>query len=136
MTAAARLLAEVAAAGAVVVLDGAGMKVKGATALPDSLVQELRTHRDEIREVLQPKPRGRNSWPPDIQKIIDWFLTFRPPNHSFLLKQGVTITDPAKYWEYLRSDIAPGPKGARARYDALQADLRRLHKLFAEETAT
>ena len=127
----ARLMAEVESAGAFVVLVGDELRVRGATALPGSLVRELRTHRDEIREALT--PRRRNIWPRDIQEIIDWFLKFQPPREPFLLQRGVTIADPARYWKYLHGDIASGPRGARAQTGAFQADLRRLHKLFASD---
>ena len=130
MTEAARLLAEVEAAGAAVVLDGDGMKVRGAAALPDSLVQELRDHRDEIRESLQPSPRRWNPWPQDIQEIIEWFLKSQPPMESFRLKQAVTVTDPARYWRGLRADVAAGPATARNHYGAVQADLRALYSQF------
>ena len=129
MTEAARLLAEVASAGTSVMLDGDGRKVRGATALPDSLVQDLRTHRDEIRQALA--PRRQNIWPRDIQEIIDWFLKFQPPQEPFQMRPGVTIAAPARYWKYIQGDIASGPKAARAQTGAFQADLRRLHKLFA-----
>ena len=132
MSAATRLLAEVELAGAAVVLDRDGLKLRGAAALPDSLVQELRNHRDEIREILKPAPRRRNPWPSDIQEIIDWFLKSQPPKKSFQLKPAVRIMAPAKFWRDMKADIAAGPRGARDRYGAVRADLRALYSQFGQ----
>lgn len=55
------------------------------------------------------------------------------PRTPFALGAHMTITDPAKFYEALASDIRQGPKSARARYGALQKDLRELHFLVTEE---
>ena len=124
-------MAEVESAGAFVVLVGDELRVRGAAALPESLMRELREHRDDIREALA--PRRQNLWPRDTQEIIDWFLKSQPPRQPFLLRRGVFIAVPAEYWKYLHADIVTGPGTARDYCGAVQADLRQLHKLFASD---
>ena len=69
-------------------------------------------------------------WGPKTTALIDWFLKTEPPAQPFELQQAVTIAVPARYWEYLRGDIAAGPNRARGKTGALQHDLHRLHQLF------
>ncbi len=71
------------------------------------------------------------NWDADTQRLIDWFPITSPPANPFELCRGVTILDPARWWRSIRGDIASGPTGPRARYGAVQGDLR---KLFAART--
>ena len=68
-------------------------------------------------------------WDPATGAAVEWFLASAPPALPFELQCGVTIAEPARYWAYIRKSIAAGPGGARARYGALQNDLRLLHEL-------
>lgn len=69
-------------------------------------------------------------WDPETALLIEWFLATKPPPGRFELQQAVIIAHPARYWTYLRQDIAAGPKRARGKMGALQDDLRRLHQIF------
>ena len=62
----------------------------------------------------------------DASALVEWFLTTEPPSQSLELCKGVVIANPALWWAALMRDIAEGPNGPRARYGAMQADLRRL----------
>ena len=66
-----------------------------------------------------------SSWHAEDKLLIDWFMS--TPNLTkkpFVLKQAVFVSDPEKYYFSLRCDIADGPKAPRARYGAVQNDLR------------
>ena len=71
-----------------------------------------------------------DGWDRETQRLIDWFLTTSPPAEPFELCRGVTVLDPARWWRSIEGDIASGPNGPRARYGAVQGDLRRLHALM------
>ena len=55
---------------------------------------------------------------------------YRRAAEPFELCQGVTILDPARWWRSIEGDIEAGPNGPRARYGAVQGDLRRLYDLI------
>ena len=59
----------------------------------------------------------------------------RPSAEPFVLKQGITILDPRRWQQSIAADIAQGPSGPRARYVALEDDLKRLHALFGQGLA-
>ena len=65
-----------------------------------------------------------------LAPIVEWFLIAEPPAEPFLLKQGIRITDPARWWRNTIIDIRQGPEGPRARYGALQDDLWRVWRMF------
>jgi len=70
-------------------------------------------------------------WAQDVEAWIT-FLEFggdQLPKSSFHLRPGERVTDPQRFYERLKAEIAVGPGGPRAR-GALQADLRRLQELF------
>ena len=67
--------------------------------------------------------------------MIDWFSTTAPPANPFKLCRGVAIRDPARWWQSIRSDIDTGPNGPRARYGAVQGDLRKLRDRMNAEDA-
>ncbi len=69
-------------------------------------------------------------WDTETRRLIDWFSTTTPPAEPFELVPGVVIMDPARWWRSIRSDIECGPNGPRARYGAVQGDLRRLYALM------
>ncbi len=67
------------------------------------------------------------SWDSETAALVEWFERTPAPAQPFRLAPGVFVARPAHFWEALRRDIAAGPNGPRARYGALQSDLRRLH---------
>jgi hypothetical protein len=73
------------------------------------------------------------AWDEETSLLVDWFLAADPPAKRFRLKPGVEVTEPDKFCEGLKNDIAQGVEGARARTGALQDDLRALFDLFANE---
>ena len=73
---------------------------------------------------------NRSDWDAETSRLIDWFLTTTPPAEPFELCRGVTILDPARWWRSIEVDIGCGPNGPRARYGAVQGDLRRLNALM------
>ena len=70
-----------------------------------------------------------NGWG-ELAGLIEWFASWVPLAEPFQLKLGITILDPQRWRQSIAADIAQGPSGQRARYGALQDDLRRLHGLF------
>ena len=77
--------------------------------------------------------RDVNRWDLETASLIEWFMATEPPLRPFRLQQGVTVAVPTWFWEYLKGDIAAGPRRARGKTGALRDDLRRLHKLFGGE---
>ena len=74
-------------------------------------------------------------WDAETLRLIDWFKTATPPAERFELCSGVTILDPARWWLSIEGDIGCGPDGPRARYGAVQGDLRKLHDRMSAEDA-
>ena len=74
------------------------------------------------------------AWNAETSHLVDWFLTTTPPCEPFELYSHVHVARPANYWQGMRANIKTGPGGPRARWGALQADLRRLGELFGGPT--
>ena len=70
---------------------------------------------------------NRSDWDAETLRLIEWFRSVTPPTEPFDLCRGVVILDPVRWWRSIEGDIASGPNGPRARYGAVQGDLRRLH---------
>ncbi len=68
---------------------------------------------------------GYTSQPAQAQRAVA-----TPPAAPFLLKQGVTITDPARWWRDTIADIAAGPGVRRDHYGAVKSDLMRIWEMF------
>ena len=81
----------------------------------------------EAAPSIDPSAEG---WDGETSRLIDWFSTTTAPAEPFELCQGVTILDPARWWRSIEGDIEPGPNGPRARYGAVQSDLRKLYDLM------
>jgi hypothetical protein len=69
----------------------------------------------------------RHRFSPDVIRHAVWLYApfTNPPPEPFLLVQGVTTAETAKWWASTRTDITTGPIGPRAHFGALQADLAR-----------
>ena len=67
----------------------------------------------------------------EAARAVEWFLASESPAAPFQLKPGITILDPHRWRQSITADIAQGPSGPRARYGALQDDLKRLHAMFS-----
>ncbi len=71
-------------------------------------------------------PPRELAWDAETSRLIEWFMRASPPAQPFELCQGVTVARPGIWWASLRQDIAEGADGPRARYGAVQSDLKRL----------
>ena len=131
MSAAAQLLDQVRAAGGTVEINDGKVRLRAPSPLPDELVDALRSRKAEIIGLLTTEHASRIAarWG-DLAGIAEWFLTATPLAEPFLLKRGVRITDPARWWRDTIIDIHQGPNGPRARYGALQDDLWRAWRMF------
>jgi hypothetical protein len=69
-------------------------------------------------------------WPPNVQSLVDWFLTLEPPPEPFYLEPHQHIMDPEEFFSALRMDIKAGPDGARGKHGALIYDLTALKKIL------
>ncbi len=120
------LLQEAEAAGLSVRVEGDRLGVRG----PESagaIAERLLDHKAEVLKVLSAE------WDAEMLTLIRWFLGTHPPTDPFELCRGVTVIRPALWWTATRRDIAAVPGGPRARYGALQSDLRRLAALMKRE---
>ena len=88
-----------------------------------AIAERLLDHKAEVLKVLSAE------WDAEMLTLIRWFLRTHPPTTPFELSKGVVVLKPALWWTAMRRDIAAGPNGPRARYGALQEDLRRLAAL-------
>ncbi len=115
------LLAEANAAGLTVWADGDRLVVRGPRRCA-ALAQSLLDHKPDVMAALA-------EWG-DAAAAVAWFGSWAPTAEPFQLKPGITILDPQRWRQSIAADMAQGPSGPRARYGALQDDLRRLHKRF------
>jgi len=81
-----------------------------------------------IRKVPPVNPAGSiaDDWPEPMAGLVRWFENADLPQKPFSPSGYEHILRPATYYEALRRDIRQGPKTPRARYGALQSDLKRL----------
>ena len=106
---------------------GLGLKTTSGGNVPSPSKTPIQQTDKTDRRLLGSKAKARcGAWDAETARLIEWFLTTEPPSQSFELCKGVVIANPALWWTALMRDIAEGPNGPRARYGALQADLKRL----------
>lgn len=86
----------------------------------------------KVADTIHLKVDADVSWTPEVQLLVDWFLTHDPPAEPFYLQDHLRIVDPVKFFEKLRREIEVGPRGPRARMGTLQGDLRNLKTFLAE----
>ncbi|MBU0761865.1 MAG: hypothetical protein KKD39_02465 [Candidatus Altiarchaeota archaeon] len=72
------------------------------------------------------------AWSSEDKQLISWFCSGLPnfPSDPFTLSQARHIVEPRKFYRALEKDISQGPGGPRARYGALQDDIKKLQTLF------
>lgn len=70
--------------------------------------------------------------PDPVQTDAEWFLSNRDklPQGEYPLSHGITILNGTKYYDQLERDLADGPKNPRARFGAIQSDIRQLRERF------
>jgi len=78
----------------------------------------------------EPEPDG-GVWDEATAALIDWFQGADLPKRPYSISPYEKVLQPEWFYITLEQDIAVGPKGSRARYGALQSDLRRL-KAYCE----
>jgi hypothetical protein len=139
----AGLLSELSVIGYEIFLQGENIRLKyqRPDTPPESarlLIDELRKHKAEAVNILkmgdtntpteksQPEANVKAAWPPDVQTLLNWFLTLDPPKEPFHLEPHRRIVDPEKFYSALRREIGAGQRGPRARMGTLQCDLRKL----------
>ena len=130
-----QLVAAVRDAGASIEAPGDRLRLKSSHGpLPDDLVDALRDHKSAVIDLLVTERASRvaSQWG-DLAPIVKWFLNAEPPTAPIKLKQGITISNPQRWWADIAADIAAGPEGPRARYGALQDDLWRLWQMFGPQ---
>jgi len=72
------------------------------------------------------EPTEQARWHPEIQALIDRFMTWDPPKERFWLEDGPyfrSIESPARFYESLRRYIEVGPRGTEMMQDKLISDL-------------
>jgi hypothetical protein len=142
------LLSDLTAIGYDIALEGDNIKLcyRKPGSPPDvvkPLIKELRSCKADVVDILkagntissteksEPQSNVNPSWPPDVQSLVDWFLTLEPREITpFHLEPHRPISDPVKFCAALRLDISRGPAGPLARYGTLQDDLRNLREYF------
>ena len=102
------------------------------SAMTPELLAQLQSHKHELLSSL--RPTVADDWPTDLAALADWVLLLAPddlPAAPFEFGGPYCIVvDPCKFIASLRTDIRRGASGSRARYGALQSDLRRLRGLL------
>jgi ribonuclease D len=79
------------------------------------------------------KPKERGSWNQEMSDLITWFNSAKLPSKPFVLRDGHTIIDPDKWYGAMKVFIDDGPRGPRARTEALRGDLMALQAAFGEQ---
>lgn len=84
----------------------------------------------EARQQVEPEPKMKAIWPPEIQLLIGWFLKLEPREIApFYLEPHLHVTDPVKFCAALRREVLAGPTGPRGKHGALLEDVRKLKEL-------
>jgi hypothetical protein len=106
------------------------------------LIDELKKFKAEVVSILkkgssivpkektQTETNPKTSWPPEVQYLIDWFMTLDTPTEPFYLAPHIRVINPEKFFASLKREIATGPTGPRARMGTLQSDLQSLESYF------
>lgn len=81
-------------------------------------------------DIVRPGASRGVAWPADVKSLLDWFMISPTPEAPFQLTSCVRVVNSELFYGALRRDIEAGPRGARARTGALQADLRALRAKF------
>ncbi len=63
----------------------------------------------------------------EFREALAWFRTSTPPLKGFVLNKFKTVTDPAKYWENLRTEISSDNIYALER---IRDDILKLQEMF------
>ena len=136
MSVAAQLLDQVRAAGGTAEINDGKVRLRAPRALPGDLVDALRSRKAEIIDLLAAECADQVAarWG-KLSSIVTWFLATPPPAAPFILRQGITIRDPVKFWNSLRVDIEAGPGTRRDFYGAVGNDLMRLWRMFGPGTS-
>ncbi|MEO8495286.1 MAG: hypothetical protein ABI614_09460 [Planctomycetota bacterium] len=83
-------------------------------------------------------PASAGDWPADVAALADFVLLLSVddlPAAPFDDGPAATVVDAAKYLRWLQADVRRGPNGPRARYGAIQDDLRRLRDMLISGVA-
>ena len=94
--------------------------------LATALLAELRCCKQEAVRILQ---GTAEAWPAETRILIERFLISPIPQAPFHLNGHTRVLNSELFYAALRREIENGPRGARARHGALQADLRDIAKL-------
>jgi hypothetical protein len=95
------------------------------------LLGELKRCKAEAVTLLQrDKVTRRAEWPAEVKALIDRFIISPPPEAPFRLNGHTRVIDADLFYTTLRQDIEAGPNGPRARYGAVQCDLRDLKTIL------
>ena len=100
--------------------------------MTSELLAQLQAHKDELLSRL--RPTVADDWPVDLAALADWVLLLAPDDlPTTPLEFGghyCVVVDRCKFIASLQTDIRRGASGPRARYGAIQSDLRRLRDLL------
>ena len=133
MTTVADLVREVqSAGGGLIPLDNGRLRITAPAPLPEHMMACLRERKLEVINFLAYRQGRVGGWDPETVQLIEWSMQTSPPTQPVELCRGVTVARPGIWWARLRQDIAEGPNGPRARYGAMQADLRRLARAMRQ----
>jgi len=68
----------------------------------------------------------------EFLNLYEWVQTVTPdmlPAAPFAASDGVTVLDSGLWLESVQAEARCGPAGPRAKYGAIQADMRRIYEL-------
>ena len=85
--------------------------------------------RNGSRVTVAPANDSPDHWDDEMTELTHWFVTSTRPLIRFEISPGVRVLDPEQYWAGLKTIVASPPQ-SRVSTSVLQAELRRLHKLF------
>jgi len=98
---------------------------------PPELLEAMRTADvrcgwTEPRRLTARPAKPASDWPGELADFALLLTADELPAVPFTLRPGVTVLNAGRFLTWLQADIRRGPLGPRARYGALQGDLRRL----------
>ena len=119
--------------------------------LTPELIGRLKMHKTELLAILTPSPssttlRARttptplaDTWTPEDTQLAACVLQLTPtdlPPSPFRRYPWSVVTDTVRFLEWLRRDVALGPRSPRARYGILRKDMQEILGIAARYAAT
>jgi len=116
-------------------------ELDGAPLFPGGLLEamrraDVRCGWTEPRRLTARPAKPASDWPGELADFALLLTADDLPAVPFTLQPGVTVLSAERFLTWLQADIRRGPLGPRARYGALQGDMRRPREILTGDALT